>query len=126
MASVKEIKVPNIGDFNDVDVIEVLAKPGDRINPEDSLITLESDKATMEVPSPEGGIVKDVLISVGDKVSEGIPILTLETVNDAEAATAEPPTSASEPTATEPPEEEEPLPEPSPPQPSVAVHQLVH
>lgn len=79
MASVKEIKVPNIGDFSEVDVIEVLAKPGDRINPEDSLITLESDKATMEVPSPEGGIVKDVLISVGDKVSEGIPILTLET-----------------------------------------------
>ncbi|EAR22350.1 dihydrolipoyllysine-residue acetyltransferase [Nitrococcus mobilis] len=124
MASVKEIKVPNIGEFNDVDVIEILAKPGDRINPEDSLITLESDKATMEVPSPEGGIVKDVLISVGDKVSEGIPILTLETVKDAETATAEPPTSASEPAATEPPEEEPP-PEP-PHQPSAAVHQLVH
>ncbi len=125
MASVKEIKVPNIGEFNDVDVIEILAKPGDRINPEDSLITLESDKATMEVPSPEGGIVKDVLISVGDKVSEGIPILTLETVNDTGAATAEPPASASEPTAPEPPDEEPPR-EPSPQQPAAMLHHLVH
>lgn len=116
MASVKEIKVPNIGEFSNVDVIEVLAKPGDRINPEDSLITLESDKATMEVPSPEGGIVKDVLISVGDKVSEGIPILTLETA----AASAEPHPS-------EPIEralvDEEPEP-PPPPQPSAQLHHL--
>ncbi|MDN5848833.1 MAG: dihydrolipoyllysine-residue acetyltransferase [Nitrococcus sp.] len=114
MASVKEIKVPNIGDFGDVDVIEVLAKPGDRINAEDSLITLESDKATMEVPSPEGGIVKDVLVKVGDKVSEGIPILTLET---APAAGSEQQQPVSEPAARRASAEQaeaEPEPEPDP------------
>lgn len=112
MASVKEIKVPNIGDFSGVDVIEVLAKPGDRVNPEDALITLESDKATMEVPSPEGGIVKDVLISVGDKVSEGIAILTLET---AAASPEQPP--AGEPAASDV-VDDKPEAEPSqPPQP---------
>ncbi|MGD8710749.1 MAG: dihydrolipoyllysine-residue acetyltransferase [Ectothiorhodospiraceae bacterium] len=78
MAQVKEIKVPDIGDFDEVDVIEVLVKPGDTISAEDSLITLESDKASMEVPAPEGGTVKEVLVKVGDKVSEGTPVLMLE------------------------------------------------
>lgn len=122
MASVKEIKVPHIGDFGDVDVIEVLAKPGDRINPEDSLITLESDKATMEVPSPEGGIVKDVLVSVGDKVSEGIPILTLEI---AAAGAEQQPAGEPEPAASDGIDEKaEAEPPPQPPQPSAQVHHL--
>ena len=123
MASVKEIKVPNIGEFNDVDVIEVLAKPGDRINPEDSLITLESDKATMEVPSPEGGIVKDVLVNVGDKVSEGIPILTLEAAEDAAEVPSESQESAGEP-AEEPAASEEEAPAERPPRPVAEPHHL--
>ncbi len=78
MADAKQIKVPDIGDFEEVDVIEVLVSPGDTIEPEQSLITLESDKASMEVPSPEGGVVKEVLVKVGDKVSEGTPVVTVE------------------------------------------------
>jgi pyruvate dehydrogenase E2 component (dihydrolipoamide acetyltransferase) len=97
VAEVKEIKVPDIGDFDAVDVIEVLVKPGDAVNAEDSLITLESDKATMEVPCPEAGTVKEVLISVGDKVSEGTAVIRLEPAS--EEAGAEP--AASEPTTTE-------------------------
>ena len=71
MAAAIEVKVPDIGDFKDVPVIEVLVKPGDTVKPEDSLVTLESDKATMDVPSPLAGMVKEVKVKVGDKVSEG-------------------------------------------------------
>jgi len=78
MSSVIEIKVPDIGDFKDVPVIEVLVKPGDSIKKEDSLVTLESDKATMEVPAPEAGVVKELRVKLGDKVSEGSVILLLE------------------------------------------------
>jgi len=80
----KEIKVPNIGDFSEVEVIEVLVAPGDRIKAEDSLISVESDKASMEIPAPEGGEVKEVKVKVGDKVSEGSLILLLEPINDVE------------------------------------------
>lgn len=73
-----EIRVPDIGDFKNVDVIEVLISPGDKVAAEDPLITLESDKAAMEVPSPETGTVKEVKVRVGDKVSEGTLILILE------------------------------------------------
>src|SRR5260221_617673 len=74
MATV-DIKVPDIGDFTDVDVIEVMVKPGDHVGVEQSLITIESDKATMEVPSPQAGIVKELKVHLGDKVSEGSPIV---------------------------------------------------
>src|SRR5256885_1775792 len=74
-----EVKVPDIGDFKDVPVIEVFVKPGDTVKAEDSLVTLESDKATMDVPAPAAGTVKDLKVKVGDKVSEGSVILTLET-----------------------------------------------
>jgi len=77
VATEKQIQVPDIGDFSGVEVIEILVKPGDRVEVEDSLITLESDKATMEIPSPEAGEVKAVLIKVGDTVTEGAPLLTL-------------------------------------------------
>ncbi|MGQ0546177.1 MAG: dihydrolipoyl dehydrogenase [Betaproteobacteria bacterium] len=77
MASL-EVKVPDIGDFKDVEVIEVLVKPGDAIAKEQSLITLESDKATMEIPSPGAGVVKELRVKTGDKVSQGSPILVLE------------------------------------------------
>ena len=66
-----EVRVPNIGDFKDVGVIEVFAKPGAAVKVDESLITLESDKATMDVPSPAAGTVKDVKVRVGDRVSEG-------------------------------------------------------
>jgi pyruvate dehydrogenase E2 component (dihydrolipoamide acetyltransferase) len=78
VASEREIRVPDIGDFQDVDVIEVLVAPGDRVEAEDSLITLESDKATLEIPAPIAGIVKELLVRVGDKVSEGHPIARIE------------------------------------------------
>jgi len=74
----QEIKVPNIGDFKDVDVTELLVKPGDMIEKEQSLISVESDKATMEIPSPSSGKVKEVLVKLGDKVSEGTPIVVIE------------------------------------------------
>ena len=80
MAS-SEVKVPDIGDFKNVEVIEVLVKPGDRIAKEQSLITLESDKATMEIPSPGPGVVKELRVKVGDKVSQGSAILLLDAVD---------------------------------------------
>jgi len=73
-----EVKVPDIGDFKDVPVIELLVKPGDTVKKDDSLVTLESDKATMEVPAPQAGTVKELRVKIGDKVSEGTAILVLE------------------------------------------------
>ena len=78
MGEIAQVSVPDIGDFTDVPIIEIQVKPGDRVKAEDPLITLESDKASMEVPSPAAGIVKTVAVRLGDKVSEGTPILTLE------------------------------------------------
>jgi dihydrolipoamide dehydrogenase len=80
MSNVIEVKVPDIGDFKDIPVIELLVKPGDRVEKETSLLTLESDKATMDVPSPEAGLVQELKVKVGDKVSEGTVILTLAAV----------------------------------------------
>ena len=91
--SIEEIKVPDIGDFEGVDVIEVLVAPGDVIQPEDSLISVESDKATMEIPAPKGGTVKEVLVTVGDKVAEGTPILTLEVDEKGETPAEEKPSA---------------------------------
>jgi dihydrolipoamide dehydrogenase len=88
MSNVIEVKVPDIGDFKDVPVIELLVKPGDRVEQETSLITLESDKATMDVPSPAAGQVRDLRVKVGDKVSEGTLILTLEAAGAGAAAPA--------------------------------------
>ncbi len=68
MANLVEVKVPDIGDFNDIPVIEILVKPGDVVKKEDSLISLESDKATMEVPSTHAGVVKELKVKLGDKV----------------------------------------------------------
>jgi pyruvate/2-oxoglutarate dehydrogenase complex dihydrolipoamide acyltransferase (E2) component len=76
--STHEVKVPDIGDFKEVEVIEVLVKPGDAISKEQSLVTLESDKATMEIPSPSAGKVAQIKVKVGDKVSKGSLILMLE------------------------------------------------
>src|SRR4029078_5553741 len=81
MAAITEVKVPDIGDFTDVPVIEVMVKPGDKVKPEDSLVTLESDKATMDVPSPAAGVVKELKVKGGDKVSQGTLVLTLESAD---------------------------------------------
>src|SRR5262245_54865597 len=78
-----QVVVPDIGDFKDVAVIEVLVKPGDAVTKEQSLITLESDKATMEIPSPSAGVVRELKIKMGDKVSKGSPILELEAKEEA-------------------------------------------
>src|SRR5258708_29350469 len=95
-----EVKVPDIGDFKNVEVIEVLVKPGDAVAKEQSLVTLESDKATMEIPSPGAGVVKELRIKVGDKVSQGSPILVLESAQ---------------------PEKRPAAPQPAPPAPSAAA-----
>ncbi len=91
MSKMIEVLVPDIGDFDDVEVIEVLVSEGDHINEEDSLITVESDKATMEIPSSHSGVVAKVKVNVGDRVSEGSLILLLEADSVAEPAKAEPP-----------------------------------
>jgi pyruvate dehydrogenase E2 component (dihydrolipoamide acetyltransferase) len=104
-----DIKVPDIGDFKDVEVIEVLVKPGDRIAKEQSLVTVESDKASMEIPSSEAGVVKDMRVKLGDKVSEGSVLLTLEAPGagagaaNAKPAEVAPPASAPPPPAKVPP-----------------------
>jgi dihydrolipoamide dehydrogenase len=90
-----EIKVPDIGDFKEVEVIELLVKPGDTVQLEQSLITVESDKASMEIPSNAAGVVKSLLVKIGDKVAEGSPLLILEA---AEAAAPTAPAPASPPT----------------------------
>jgi dihydrolipoamide dehydrogenase len=100
MAQQIEVKVPDIGDFKDVAVIEVLVKAGETVAVDTSLIMVESDKASMEIPSSHAGVVKEVKVKTGDKVSEGSMILVLET---ASAAAAPKPAPASQPAATTPP-----------------------
>ena len=94
-----EIKVPDIGDFKDVPVIELLVKPGDAVQKEESLVTLESDKATMEVPSSHAGTVREVRVKVGDKVSQGTVIAVLETADAVTPAKAGAQSPAPPPTA---------------------------
>ncbi len=83
-----DVKVPDIGDFKDVAVIEVLVKPGDAVKAEQSLITVESDKASMEIPSSHAGVVKELKVKLGDTVNEGAVILSLEAEGAAAAAPA--------------------------------------
>jgi dihydrolipoamide dehydrogenase len=89
-----EVKVPDIGDFKDVAVIELLVKPGDTIKVEQSLVTVESDKASMEIPSSAAGVVKELKVAIGDKVNEGSVLLTLEASGQAAAAQAPAPAPA--------------------------------
>ncbi|HXC41354.1 MAG TPA: dihydrolipoyl dehydrogenase [Burkholderiales bacterium] len=105
----QQIKVPNIGDFKDVDVTELLVKPGDMIEKEQSLISVESDKATMEIPSPSAGRVKEVLVKLGDKVSEGTPIVVME---ESEQTSDKPSPAATQPQAGVQPETKAQAPSP--------------
>lgn len=98
MGSLRDILVPDIGDFKNIPVIEVLVKPGDTVKAEDALITLESDKATMEVPAPFAGVVKELKIKPGDKVSEGAAILSLE-ISEGAAAPAPAAVAAQKPSS---------------------------
>src|SRR5258708_19387533 len=95
MSQAIEVKVPDIGDYTDIPVIEVLVKVGDTVEKEQSLVTLESDKATMDVPSSAAGVVKEVKVKVGDNVSEGALIVVLEAAESGAAAAA--PTAAQKP-----------------------------
>jgi dihydrolipoamide dehydrogenase len=107
-----EVKVPDIGDFKDIPVIEIFAKPGDVVAAEDSLVTLESDKATMDVPSPTAGTVTEVRVKLGDKVSEGSVIVVIDSVA-ADAAKSSP--TASKSAAAAPPSPPAPVAPPSAP-----------
>ena len=89
MSTIKEIKVPDIGDFSDVEIIEILVKPGDSLKAEDPVMTMESDKATMDVPCPEDGQVAELLVKVGDRVAEGTPILKLQAAGASQQAATE-------------------------------------
>src|SRR5450755_2195273 len=99
MATV-EVKVPDIGDFKDVEVIEVLVKPGDRVKAEQSLVTVESDKASMEIPSNAAGVVKEMRVKLGDKISEGSALLVLEAEDGAGAPAPAPAVAAAPAPAT--------------------------
>ncbi len=94
MSNIVEITLPDIGDFDQVDIIEVLVSPSDSVEAEDSLITLESDKATMDIPSPHVGVVKEIRVKAGEKISQGAPILTLELAAGETAATKHESTAA--------------------------------
>ncbi len=118
MPSEIAIKIPDIGDFSEVEVIEILVAPGDRINEEDPILTLESDKATMEVPSPAAGIVRELKVATGDQVSEGTLVAILESADDSSDSEVEPAGEA----AVKPAEEKEtantdPAMPPPPPEP---------
>ena len=104
MEAPMQVKVPDVGDFKDLPVIEVMVKPGDRVSREDPLITLESDKATMDVPSPAGGTVLEVAVKPGDRVSEGSLVLLLDPAEASQAAgaTAASPSPAAAPPAPAP------------------------
>ncbi|WP_341271892.1 biotin/lipoyl-containing protein, partial [Achromobacter xylosoxidans] len=91
MSNVVQIKVPDIGDFKEVEVIEVLVAVGDTIKAEQSLITVESDKASMEIPASQGGVVKSIAVKVGDKVAEGAVVLEVEAADAAAPAAKEEP-----------------------------------
>jgi len=104
MSNIIEIKVPDIGDFKNIPIIEVLVKPGDHVDAEDPLLSLESDKATMEVPAPTAGTVKELKVKVGDKVSKGSLILLLDAeAADAPVATAPSPSAPAKTSVAPPP-----------------------
>jgi pyruvate dehydrogenase E2 component (dihydrolipoamide acetyltransferase) len=115
--SMVEVKVPDIGDFKEVEVIEVMVKPGDTIKVDQSLVTVESDKASMEIPSSHAGVVKELKIKVGDKVAEGTLLLLLEA---AEGAAAAAPSPAAAPVPAPAPVAAAPAPAPTAPAPAPA------
>ena len=136
MANLVEVKVPDIGDFADIPVIEILVKVGDTVKKEDSLVSLESDKATMEVPSTHSGVVKELKVKLGDKVSMGSLVLLLEESAGAAASPSPQPSPKGEgaktaeaqaPAPVRPPEVALPKPAPAlPPSPAPATASTDH
>jgi dihydrolipoamide dehydrogenase len=116
-----EVMVPDIGDFKDVAVIELLVKPGDRVAVDQSLITVESDKASMEIPSSAAGVVKELRVKLGDKVNEGSPLLVLEGEGADAAASAAAPQSAAPSPSTSPSTSPAPAPAAAAPTPTAPV-----
>jgi pyruvate dehydrogenase E2 component (dihydrolipoamide acetyltransferase) len=114
MANLVEVKVPDIGDFKDIPVIEILVKVGDTVQKDDSLVSLESDKATMEVPSSVAGVVKEIKVAIGDKVSEGHTVLLIEAVDSAASSPTALPGPISAPLASPPAPAAPPLAAPAP------------
>ncbi len=110
----KEILVPNIGDFDGVEVIEILVSVGDTISAEDSLVSVESDKASMEIPAPEAGVVKEIKVSLGDQISEGSLLLILEPADDAAVSTEKKEVSKVEAQVPEPAKSASPVATPKP------------
>jgi len=96
MAEIKDILVPDIGDFSGVEVIEIIVSPGDTVKPEDPLVSLESDKAAMEIPSEYAGVVKEIKVKTGDKVSQGDPLLTMEMTDTGNQAETTAPATTTE------------------------------
>ena len=117
MTEVTEVRVPDIGDFDDVPVIEIHVSAGDEVQPEDPLVTLESDKATMDVPAPFAGTVTQLSVGIGDRVSQGSVLLMLESAGDSDgssnggapesAAGEEPAPAPAEPSPPPPPDDSE-------------------
>src|SRR5881275_2776000 len=100
MSEVLEVLVPDIGDFTDVPVIEILVKPGDEVAAEAPLVTLESDKATMDVPSPSAGVIREIAVKVGDKVSQGTLLARLDAKEkESRSATDREPAAPEQPVA---------------------------
>src|SRR5580704_17072339 len=110
VANIVDVKVPDIGDYKDVPIIEILVKPGDVVKADASLVTLESDKATMDVPAPKAGTVREIVAKVGDKVAMGSLILRMEEAGDAAAPAA----AAPAPAAAAPAAAAAPSPAPAP------------
>ena len=110
MAEIKQVLVPDIGDYKDVSVIEVMVKVGDTVNAEDTLLTLETDKAAMDVPSPYSGVVKELHVELGNKVSRGSLILVLECADSSAPVTS----GDTSPNPTPAPERHKPSRHPSP------------
>ena len=117
MLAINDIKVPDIGDFKDVPVIEIHVQPGAKVSVDDPLVSLESDKATMDVPATQAGTVEEVLIKIGDRVSEGVPILRLRAEEAAGDAPVTPPPSviAQQEPAPQPRQAAPPPPQPGSP-----------
>ena len=119
---VSEVRVPHLGDFDEVPVVEVLVGPGDEVKAEEALVTLESDKATMDVPAPSDGVIRNISVSVGDSVSEGSLLLTIDSASSGsvtrDVESPENRKAAEKETPTSPTPAEEPVTPPSPPGPS--------
>ena len=117
--TIKEILVPDIGNFQDVEIIEIMVKPGDQLSADDAIMTVESDKAAMDIPAPFAGTVTELKIKVGDKVSAGTPILMLDTAGEAVASTSAPVVTSFTPATTDVVAN---VPPPSHPAPEVPAH----